>query len=105
VLAVALILLISVIMLLILGRFLLQRRTRHRVASVAGIHGPSTSEKVSIGGIDQWISIEASDTSKPVLLFLRGGPGLPIPFGVGFRGRHRGLVAEFVVPRTSRPGG
>jgi hypothetical protein len=40
-----------------------------------------------------------------VLLVLHGGPGLPIPFGVGFRRRHRGLVAEFVVPRTSRPGG
>lgn len=102
-LAVALIPVISVIMLLILGRFLLQRRTRHRVASVAGIHGLSTVQKVSIGGIDPWISIEASDTSKPVLLVLHGGPDLPIPFG--FRGRHRGLVAEFVVPRTSRPGG
>lgn len=30
---------------------------------------------VSIGGIDQWITIKANDSSKPVILFLHGGPG------------------------------
>lgn len=34
-----------------------------------------TSYSVSIGGINQWISIKATDLSTPVLLFLHGGPG------------------------------
>ena len=41
----------------------------------------SSLEKVKIGGIDQWIYINGNDVSKPVLLFLHGGPGysmLPI---------------------------
>jgi pimeloyl-ACP methyl ester carboxylesterase len=34
-----------------------------------------TSMAVSIGGIRQWINISSNDTSKPLLLFLSGGPG------------------------------
>lgn len=30
---------------------------------------------VSIGGIDQWITIRGSDLTKPMILFLHGGPG------------------------------
>jgi proline iminopeptidase len=32
-------------------------------------------EKVSIGGIDQWVSIRGTDSRNPVLLMLHGGPG------------------------------
>lgn len=30
---------------------------------------------VSIGGIEQWVTIKGNDRSKPVILFLHGGPG------------------------------
>ncbi len=36
--------------------------------------------KKKIGGLDQWISIQAQDDSKPVLLMLHGGPGTPSMF-------------------------
>lgn len=32
-------------------------------------------EKVKLGGVDQWLVIRGQDVSKPVLLFLSGGPG------------------------------
>lgn len=35
------------------------------------------SNFVKIGGIEQWITIKSEDSSKPVILFLHGGPGSP----------------------------
>lgn len=40
-------------------------------------HGQAIRENkfVSIGGIEQWVTITGDDRSKPVILFLHGGPG------------------------------
>ncbi|MCH8963183.1 MAG: hypothetical protein IH820_18185, partial [Bacteroidetes bacterium] len=35
-------------------------------------------EKVTLGGVDQWILIRAQDPTKPILLVLHGGPGAPM---------------------------
>lgn len=36
---------------------------------------------VTIGGIEQWLTIDGADCSNPVLLFVHGGPGNPLsPF-------------------------
>lgn len=37
----------------------------------------STIEKVTIGGVDQYLIIRGEDITKPVMLFLHGGPGSP----------------------------
>lgn len=39
--------------------------------------GIESMEKVTLGGMDQWILIRGEDQSKPVLLWLHGGPGSP----------------------------
>ncbi|MBN1387633.1 MAG: alpha/beta hydrolase [Bacteroidales bacterium] len=37
----------------------------------------STIEKINLGGLDQYLIIRGADTTKPVMLFLHGGPGSP----------------------------
>jgi pimeloyl-ACP methyl ester carboxylesterase len=32
-------------------------------------------EKVKIGGVDQWLLFRGEDTTRPIMLFLHGGPG------------------------------
>jgi proline iminopeptidase len=38
-------------------------------------NGVERLEKVTIGGIDQWVSIRGTDARNPVLLLIHGGPG------------------------------
>lgn len=37
----------------------------------------STIEKVTLGGLEQYYMVRGADSTKPVMLFLHGGPGLP----------------------------
>lgn len=51
---------------------------RVRISSPGGIE---SIEKIRLGGVAQWIQIRGVDRSKPLLLFIHGGPGFPqMPF-------------------------
>jgi pimeloyl-ACP methyl ester carboxylesterase len=64
--------------------------------------GIESLEKVSLGGIDQWILIRAEDPSNPVLLWLHGGPGSPtMPLA---RQYDQELVRHFVVVHWDQRG-
>lgn len=43
--------------------------------SIAQSKPINESKFVSIGGIEQWITIKGNDISKPIILFIHGGPG------------------------------
>ncbi len=49
--------------------------------------GISEMREVSLGGISQYIAIEGENRDNPVCLFLHGGPGLSLPYGIS--GRHQ----------------
>ncbi len=72
----------AVALLFVLVLFLMRPRTPE-------IKGPSgkrlpdhvaSLEKVTLGGEKQWILIRGQDRSLPVLLFLHGGPGMPMMY-------------------------
>jgi pimeloyl-ACP methyl ester carboxylesterase len=76
------------------------RRKRDFVIPATGI---DVVEVVQLGGVDQSILIQAEDVTKPVLLFVHGGPCMPVP-GVVSRGQDyavstmtKELVKHFVV--------
>jgi|GEM_PF-249575 len=63
----------------------------------------ATLEQVEINGTRQWISIRATSTDKPVLLWLAGGPGGSQVSTVRW---HLGTLEEhFVVVNWEQPGG
>ncbi|HKP01932.1 MAG TPA: alpha/beta hydrolase [Chthoniobacterales bacterium] len=65
---------------LVVSRLVLQRRVAARI-SITSPSGIDSLETVSLGGTDQWILIRGWDRTKPLLLFLHGGPGFPeMPF-------------------------
>ena len=66
-------------------RFFAQRK----IASSRAIHSPDgidSLERVSIGGIDQWIELRGESVKNPILLFIHGGPGSAfMPVARGFQ--------------------
>jgi hypothetical protein len=58
-------------------------------------NGVERSERVRVGGIDQWVSIRGTDRRNPVLLYIHGGPGyVSIPMSWWF---NRGCEEYFTI--------
>ena len=59
-------------------------------------------EKVTVGSIDQWISLRADDVANPIILFLHGGPGTAL---ISFsRKPERSLEKDFLVVNWDQRG-
>lgn len=51
------------------------RARNEKQYAITSPNGISESSYVTIGGIEQWVTIHGQDRDNPVLLFLHGGPG------------------------------
>lgn len=59
-------------------------------------------ERLEIRGVEQWVLTRGYDRSKPVVLFLHGGPGMPAMFLA--HAFQRALECDFVVVHWDRRG-
>ena len=82
------------------GRALLQarERERRRIDPAAGI---DLLERITIGGVSQWLQIRGQDRRKPLLVWLHGGPGFP---QMPFEAANRDLERDFVVVHWDQRG-
>jgi pimeloyl-ACP methyl ester carboxylesterase len=78
--AIAAVVVIAAVAALLLFRWSQQRAVAREIA-ITSANGINSLEKVLLGGADQWILVRGWDRTKPLLLFIHGGPGFPeMPF-------------------------
>ncbi len=74
----------AIILAVLLGMLLIIKRPRTpKIEDAAGksvAGGIAILEKINLGGQPQWILIRGQDRALPVLLFLHGGPGMPMMY-------------------------
>ncbi len=95
---------VAIIALLMLALAAFRSYEQYQVAKripITSPNGIASLEKVRLGGVDQWIQIRGVDQSKPVLLFLHGGPGFP---QMPFSHLNAELEKEFVVVQWDQRG-
>lgn len=91
---------VAILLALVVLDFGLRRGQTPRIAD-----GPASIallDRIKLGGVDQWILIRGEDTSKPVILFLHGGPGMPAMYLA--HAFQRDLEKDFVVVHWDRRG-
>jgi pimeloyl-ACP methyl ester carboxylesterase len=67
-------------------------------------NGISSLEKITLGGLKQWIFIRGTDQKNPVLLFLHGGPGAPAMGMSSSRNLDAELIKHFTVVHWDQRG-
>lgn len=96
-------LLLLLVLLLSASSFLLIKRSQTaRDIVITTDNGIQNLEQVTLGNVDQWISIRGNDRDNPLLLFVHGGPGSPEMIPV--RHYNRSLEEHFVVVNWDQRG-
>ncbi len=60
-------------------------------------NGISSLEEITLGNSKQWIFIRSTDQNNPVLIFLHGGPGVPLLGMASSRNLDAQLIKHFTV--------
>lgn len=88
--------LLSVVLFALGYRLVMQQQIVQNGEALTKNGGISVVEELQIGGIKQYILMEGEDKTKPVCLFLHGGPGSPFPFGVSSRSLYPEITGSCV---------
>ncbi|MCF7808639.1 MAG: alpha/beta hydrolase [Candidatus Marinimicrobia bacterium] len=100
--------LLAVFALLVLATLVLFVWKQPRTPPIRDAHGQvvpgsiSSLEQVELGGVAQWVLIRGTSPEKPILVFLHGGPGMPMMYLA--HAFQRPLEDEFLVVQWDRRG-
>ena len=68
----------------------------HTTQAILGPKGVASLEYIELGGQRQLVLIRGEDVSKPILLYIHGGPGVPaIPYEHAVRGLEKDFIVVF----------
>ncbi|MHA2347336.1 MAG: alpha/beta fold hydrolase, partial [Candidatus Hodarchaeales archaeon] len=91
--------------LLLLFLSLLLYRIYSRISTrINTSNGISSLEKITLGDLEQWIFIRGTDQTNPILLFLHGGPGMPLLGMSSSRRNDKELIKRFTVVHWDQRG-
>ncbi|MFR5113132.1 alpha/beta hydrolase [Turicibacter sanguinis] len=71
-----------------------QRHVQSQINQIIDSGGISEIREIELGGVTQYIAIEGMSQSKPLCLYLHGGPGLSVPYGISARGQNQDLLTH-----------
>jgi Predicted hydrolases or acyltransferases (alpha/beta hydrolase superfamily) len=69
----------------------------HKRRAIIAANAISELKTYSLGGYDQKVLIEGKYKTNPIMIFLHGGPGAPIPFCAGGRGLFPEITDRFIL--------
>jgi pimeloyl-ACP methyl ester carboxylesterase len=90
--------------LLILIAMLVYKTYLKYSTKIETLNGISSLEKITLGGLEQWIFIRSEDKKNPVLIFLHGGPGSPMGGMSSSRKYDAELIKHFTVVHWDQRG-
>ncbi|MHA2139088.1 MAG: alpha/beta fold hydrolase [Candidatus Hodarchaeales archaeon] len=89
--------------LLFIGLLLYKSYLRYST-KIKTANGISLLEEITLGDLKQWIFIRGTDQNNPVLVFLHGGPGMPLLGMSSSRRRDKELIKHFTVVHWDQRG-
>jgi pimeloyl-ACP methyl ester carboxylesterase len=95
---------LSGFILLVFISLLIYKKHLKTSTKIDSANGISSLEKIKLGGLNQWIFIRGENKSNPVLIFLHGGPGVPLMGMASSRKLDADLIKHFTVVHWDQRG-
>lgn len=87
---------------LLLAFYIVFVAMRGSTPNIAGENSVASLEEIDLGGVPQWVLMRGHDTTRPVVLFLHGGPGMPAMYLA--HDFQRAMERDFIMVHWDRRG-